>query len=422
MLYGAYRALTALAGPALPRWLDYRARRGKEDAARLSERSGVTQVPRPIGRLVWFHAASMGESLSILPLIEAVQARGWQVLVTTGTLTSAKLLAERMPAPAIHQFAPLDHVPWVKRFLDHWQPDLVLWTESELWPNTLGEIAARQIPAVLLNGRLSDRTFQGWRRWPSFARDVLKTFTLVIAQSDDDKARFAALGARQAISSGNLKLAAAPLPADDGALAALRAAIGTRPLWLAASIHPGEDLIAGQVHHAVKAKHPGLLTVVVPRHPQKAADMAAAFAAQGFKVARRSLNVPITPATDIYMCDTMGELGLFYRLCDLAFMGKSLAVGGGQNPAEAAQLGCALMLGADMSNFREVTADFIKKRAAIEVRNAEALTAGVDWLLKDPRTRKAMGENGQAAMARHADAVAETLGHLAPYLDAAQIR
>ena len=416
MLYGVYRSLTNIAGLLLPRWLAYRVRRGKEDPLRIAERTGITSIPRPPGRLVWFHAASIGESLSILPLIEAVAAGGWQVLVTTGTMTSAQLLSERLPAAAIHQYVALDYLPWVGRFLDHWKPDLVLWTESELWPNTLSQIGARHIPAVLLNARLSDRAFKGWARWPGFARAVLGAFALVIAQSDADKLRFAALGARQAVGAGNLKLAAAPLPVDQAALDILMGDVGKRPRWLAASIHPGEDAIAAQVHSAVKAKHPGLLTVVVPRHPQKAADMAADMTTAGLKVARRSLGEKITPTTDIYIADTMGELGLFYRLCGLAFMGKSLAVGGGQNPAEAAQLGCALTLGDDMSNFRDITADFIARRAALEVRNAAALTAAVDWLLEDNRTRERMGEAGRAAMARHANAVTETLTLLAPYL------
>jgi len=422
MLYGAYRILTTIAGLGLPRWLDTRAQRGKEDPARLAERRGVSVLHRPEGRLVWFHAASVGESLSILPLIEAAIARGWHVLVTTGTLTSARLLAERMPKAATHQFAPLDHLPWVRSFLDHWHPDLVLWTESELWPNTLSEIAARKIPAILLNARLSDRTLRGWKRAPGFARHILAAFTLVIAQSDEDKARFTALDALKVVSAGNLKLASAPLPFDESALASLRVEIGKRPRWLAASIHPGEHTMAAEAHHTAKARHPGLLTIIVPRHPQKAGDMATAIAAMGLNVARRSLGEAITPATDIYIADTMGELGLFYRLCDLAFMGKSLAVGGGQNPAEAAQLGCALMLGPDMSNFRETSAAFIKCKAAIEVRNPAALAAAVDWLLQDSRTRTRMSENARAAVARHADAVNETLAHLAPYLEGAQIR
>jgi len=416
MLAATYRSLTGAAGFFLPRWLDYRVKRGKEDPSRLAERRGVAARPRPDGRLVWFHAASIGESLSILPIIDVIGAQGWHVLVTTGTMTSARLLAERMPPAAIHQYVPLDHLPWVRAFLDHWRPDLVLWTESELWPNTLSEIGARSIPAVLLNARLSDRAYRGWRRWRGFAQEVLSAFSLVVAQSEEDKARFAALGAKQVVGAGNLKLAAAPLPADPATLEDLRGQIGARPHWLASSIHPGEDAITADVHHAVKAKHPGLLTIVVPRHPQKADDMQVAFTRYGFKVARRSLGDIIVPATDIYIGDTMGELGLFYRACDLVFIGKSLAVGGGQNPAEPAQLGCALMLGADMSNFRDTAREFISRRAAIEVRNAAALTAGVDWLLKDSRTRRKMIESGQATMARHANAVAETTAHLAPYL------
>lgn len=416
MLYGAYRIITDLAGPALPRWLAYRARRGKEDPARVTERHGIASCPRPDGRLVWFHAASVGEALCILPLIEAVSAQDWRVLVTTGTVTSARLMAERMPAGAIHQYVPLDHRAWIARFLDAWHPDLVLWTESELWPNTLHEISARGIPAVLMNARLSDKTFTGWRYARAFARQILSAFTLIIAQSKADKARFEALGAPLVTDAGNLKLAAAPLPFDQTDLAALRTVIGKRPHWLAASIHPGEDAITAAVHHAAKIKHPGLLTIVVPRHPQKGADMAATMTTMGLKVVRRSTGEPIAPATDIYMADTMGELGLFYRLCDLTFMGKSLAVGGGQNPAEAAQLGCALMLGADMSNFRDFTADFITRRAAIEVRSQEALAAAVEWLLRDKQTRARMSENARAAVARHADAVSETLVHLAPHL------
>ncbi len=426
MLYGAYRLLTGIAGFALPPWLDIRAKYGKEDRLRLGERSGQASLPRPQGRLAWFHAASVGECLSILPLVEAVVARDWQVLVTTGTVTSARLMAERLPHPAIHQYAPLDHLPWVRRFLDHWRPDLVLWTESELWPNTLAEIAARKIPAVLINARLSDRAFKGWRRCSGFAREILGAFAHVIAQSDGDKARFVALGARRVDGAGNLKLAAPPLPADQAELDKLKTLFGKRPRWLAASIHPGEEIIAAGVHQALKPNHPGLLTVLVPRHPQKAVEMARVLAAMGLKVSRRSMGENIGAATDIYIGDTMGELGLFYRCCEVVFMGKSLAVGGGQNPAEAAQLGCAVLLGPDMSNFRDLSADLLRQRAAVEVLSAAALAAAVDWLLQDPRARARFAENARAFMAAHADAIAETLAYLAPYLapylESAEIR
>jgi 3-deoxy-D-manno-octulosonic-acid transferase len=418
MLYGAYRFVTDVAAPLLPRWLDARARRGKEDPTRLGERSGVTARTRPEGRLVWFHAASVGEALSILPLVEGVLAKDWRVLMTTGTVTSARLMAERLPAGAIHQYVPLDHGPWVRRFLDHWRPDLVLWTESELWPSTLAEIAVRKIPAVLLNARLSDKSFKTWRYVAPFARRILSAFSLIIAQSDEDKLRFAALGGRNVACAGNLKLAADPLPADDAALADLRALVGKRPHWLASSIHPGEDVLVGETHHAVKKRLPALLSVIVPRHPPKAPEMARQLSAMGLKVARRAAKEPLTAQTDIYIADTMGELGLFYRLCDLVFIGKSLAVGGGQNPAEAAQLGCALLLGPDMSNFRETAADFLARRAAVEVRSGAALIAAVDWLLQDTPARNRMSVNARAAMARHANAVTETFTHLDPYLQA----
>jgi 3-deoxy-D-manno-octulosonic-acid transferase len=206
------------------------------------------------------------------------------------------------------------------------------------------------------------------------------------------------------------------LPFDEAALTDLRAAVGKRPRWLAASIHPGEDVIVADAHHTAKAHHPGLLTIVVPRHPQRAAAMAADITARGMKVVQRSTGQAVGPDTDIYIADTMGELGLFYRLCDLVFIGKSLSVGGGQNPAEAAQLGCALLFGPDMSNFRDTARDFIACRAAVEVRNAAALAAAVNWLLQDTRTRERMAEAARVEMARHGDAISETLGLIAPYL------
>ena len=417
MLRGLYAVLTGGAGPALGLWLERRLRRGKELPGRLPERRGVAGLPRPAGRLVWFHGASVGECLSLLPLIADITSRGFKILVTSGTVTSAALLAERLPAGAVHQFMPLDRRAWVDRFLDHWRPDLVVWAESELWPNMLGAIARRKIPTVLVNGRLSDRAFKGWRRWPAFAGETLSAFSFVIAQSVSDGARFTTLGAKDTRISGNIKLASPPLPADPEAVEAVRTAIGARSCWLAASIHPGEDYVASAVHHELAPLHPGLLTIIVPRHPERGPEMAAAMRTAGLTVARRAAGEALTPATQVYIADTMGELGLFYRAAPVAFLGKSLAVGGGQNPVEAAALGSALILGPDMSNFREITAELLDADAAVQVADGAALAEALDALLQDPVRRDALKVNAGAVMRRHQDAVAETLRHIAPLLE-----
>ncbi len=289
MILGAYRGLSALAPPALRLLLKRRLARGKEDAARLGERMGIAGRPRPAGPLVWLHAASVGESLSTLPLIERVLARvpGAHVLVTTGTVTSARLMAERLPPRAFHQFVPLDAATWVARFLDHWRPDLALWIESELWPNLLRETNARGLPAVLVNARMTERSFRGWKRWPGAARGLLGAFRLVLAQNETYAGRFRALGAARVAVAGNLKYAAPPLPADQAKLEALRAAIGGRPVWLAASIHPGEEEAVADAQ--TRLKHAaGALGIVVPRHPEKGAIMAAAIRARGLAATLRS--------------------------------------------------------------------------------------------------------------------------------------
>lgn len=420
MLRLLYRTLTDLAALPLRGWLSLRAARGKEIRSRLPERRGIASHPRPPGRLAWFHGASIGEALSLLPIADGVKRADWQVLVTTGTVTSAKLLAERLPPGCIHQFLPLDRTAWVRRFLDHWRPDLVLWTESELWPNTLAEIAARKTPAVLLNARLSDKAFRGWARWPSFARDVVAPFARVFAQSAADAERFKQLGARDVRPLGNIKFAAAPLPADTTRLEYLRADIAGRPVWLAASIHPGEEEAVAEVHRTLKDRFPGLLSLVVPRHPEKGVPMRANMA--GLRVTLRSETRAIARDTDIYIADTMGELGLFFRLADIAFMGKSLAVGGGQNPAEPALIGAALIFGPDMSNFRDMTAELLAAKAAIQVANAASLADTVERLLGDRETREKMASAGRMVTARHADAVKDTLDVLQPFLRDAEIR
>lgn len=414
-----YRAAAAAGGWPIRQFLRRRLRLGKEDPVRLAERMGQAGIPRPPGPLVWVHGASVGESLSALPLIEALRrARpAADVLVTTGTVTSAALLAERLPRGVPHQYVPLDRPQWARAFMAHWKPDTVLWVESELWPNLLGEVAERRVPAVLVNARMSERSFRRWRRFaPGSARRLLATFEHCLAQSEQDAERFARLGARGVACLGNLKAAAPPLPVDEAALDRLRRDWGERPRWLAASTHDGEELLCARVHRRLAGDHPGLLTVIVPRHADRGGAIAAALRAEGFAVAQRSLDEPVDAATDVYLADSMGELGLFYRICPIAVIGKSLVGRGGQNPVEAARLGCAVLYGPHMDNFPEVAPALEAAGGAVRVADEAGLEAALRRLLSDPAERRRIGHDGLRYAEAQAGAVERMVEVILPLI------
>jgi len=380
-----YRGATWLAAPLLRRHLARRLPQGKEEAERLGERYGKASQPRPAGRLAWLHAASVGETQSLLPLIEALAARepALSFLVTTGTVTSARLLARRPPPRTRHQYLPLDRQAWVARFLDHWRPDFALWVESEFWPNLLGEARRRGIPMGLVNGRLSARSQSRWRLAGPLIRPLLKGFTVVLAQDPIQAERLAALGARDAGCLGNLKFAADPLPAEPAALAALKATLAGRETWLAASTHSGEEAIIAAAHGVLEPRHPRLLTIIAPRHVERASTIAAELAAAGLRVARRSEGEAVTAATQIYLADTMGELGLFYRLVPLAFVAGSYRWQG-HNPIEPALLGAAVLSGPQVANFQDIF-DRMSAAGAVTFATEADLPAAVERLLAEPK-------------------------------------
>lgn len=418
MLLTLYRRLTELGGPAIRLYLARRRAAGKEDAARQGERRGLPGRPRPPGPLVWCHAASVGESLSILVLVERLLAAvpDLHVLVTTGTVTSARLMAERLPARALHQYLPVDRPRYVRRFLAHWRPDLVLWTESEIWPNLLSEIGTRGIPAALVNARMSVRSYRAWRRVPGLARALLTTFRLCLAQSEAEAARLRDLGARDVRCVGNLKFSAPPLPADAEALAALTAALAGRPVWLLASSHPGEEEIALEVHAALAARLPGVLTVIVPRHPGRGAEIAALARRAGLVAARRSTGALPAPGDPLYIADTLGELGLFYRIAPVVWVGGSLVPHGGHNPIEPARLGCAVVYGPHMENFAEITAELEAAGGACRVADPAGLAEAVAHLLSDPAAHARQAAAGRAVAERNRQAADRVLAALAPLL------
>ena len=396
-----YAALTTGLAPLLRLHLRGRARRGKEIAARLPEREGIDPTPRPPGRLLWLHAASVGETVSLLPVLAALPG-GLSVLVTTGTVTSAELLAARLPALAtrarvLHRFVPLDVPAWVARFVDHWRPDAVALVESELWPNLIGAAARRRVPLLLLNARLSAASAARWARLPHTAAWLLGRFTLIQAQSEPDAERLRGLGAAAVESPGNLKFAAAPLPADDAELARLRAAIGTRPVWLAASTHPGEEAIVADAHRRLAATHPGLLTIIAPRHPARGPEIAAALS--DLAPTRRAAGHP--PGGAVWIADTLGELGLLYRLAPIVFVGGSLVPRGGQNPLEPARLGCVLAAGPGMENQAEAVATLTAAGALTTIPDAPSLAAWVAAMLADPARRAQLAVAARAAAGGH---------------------
>jgi 3-deoxy-D-manno-octulosonic-acid transferase len=419
MLPLLYRALTWPLAPLAILYLRQRRDRGKEDPVRFRERQGVPSRKRPSGPLVWIHAASVGEVTAMLGLIERLlQSRPeLQILVTTGTVSSACLLERRLPARAQHQFVPADLPHWTARFLDHWRPDLALWVESELWPNLVLATHARGIPMVLVNGRLSARSYTRWRRWPGLITPMLGAFRLCLAQDEDQVKRLRSLGARQVDAVGDLKAAAPALPFDRRELLHLRGRIGSRPVWLAASTHAGEEEAAAHVHRRLKENHPGLLTIIVPRHPGRGDNIGAMLTAQGLRISRRALNEPIGGATDVYLADTMGELGLFYRLAGIAFIGGSLAGKGGHNPFEAARLDCAVLHGPDMSNCAGMAAALAAGGGAETVSSTEALARAVSALIADRRLRAERAAAAARVAASGLGTLDSVLERLAPWLD-----
>jgi 3-deoxy-D-manno-octulosonic-acid transferase len=416
-----YRALGNRLQPLAGPFLDRRTRRGKEDPERRNERFGNAGAKRPDGQLVWVHAASVGETNAVLPLLRRLQDCGLAVVMTTGTVTSAAIAEQRLAAGAVHQYVPLDIRGYVERFLNHWRPGLALFVESELWPVAMTALAERDVPLVLVNGRLSQRSFARWRRAGPFARALMSRIDLCLAQSADDGHRFESLGAASVTICGNLKFDAAAPAADEAALQDVRNAVAGRAVFVAASTHPGEEeMLVGAVKAICCTGGPASsspLTVIVPRHPDRGPEIAEAARAKDFVVALRSAGEPIGIKTQIYIADTIGEMGLWYRLATIAFLGGSLIRHGGQNPIEPAKLAVPIMHGPHIDNFADVYGALKDARAAVPVADQAALESALTRLLADDAERQRLAREAHACVERFTGALDRTLGALEPFLD-----
>ncbi len=415
ILWG-YRLAGLAARPLVPAALSARVARGKEDGRRINERYGHASAARPEGRVVWVHAASVGETNAVMPLAARLTERGFRVVFTSTTTTSAAVAARRLPKSAIHQFGPLDIGPFVDRFLAHWKPDLAIFVESEIWPTVIQRLDRLGIPLAIVNGRLSGRTFGGWRRVMWVARAVFSRIGLALAQSEEDGARFRALGVRRVTVTGNLKFDVPPLAAEPDEVERLLTDIGQRPVWVAASTHAGEEEFIADAHRLMRARHPGLLTVIVPRHPERGDEVRALLAGRRLSVAQRSRGEPLVREADVYLADTLGELGLFYRVAPVAFLGGSLVATGGQNPIEPVMLDTAVLHGPHVHNFTEIYAHLDRAAPAAPITDAASLAAAVGGLLADPRAATDRARAAAAALKPLAGALDATLRALDPWL------
>lgn len=382
-----YELAMSLFEPVAPHLLQRRARRGKEDPARIGERLGQASVQRPEGDLVWLHGVSVGESVSLLPLISRIRAErpDLSILITSGTVTSANLLARRLPEGVIHQYAPIDGPRAVRRFLAHWKPDVAIFAESELWPTLVMRAKANGTRLILASARITAKTAAAWRKRQKVAETLLSAFDLILPQEERSARRLADLGASVGPEL-NLKYVGEPLPADNAELGRLRMATAGRKVVLAVSTHPGEELIA--VHACPK----GPLLLIVPRHPERGEALAAEIASVGRTVTRRGAGEALSGRADVYIADTLGELGLFFRIADLVIMGGSFIQNiGGHNPLEPGRLGKGVISGPYVHNFDEVYRDLEVVGGAV-MSEAEALPAAVSELLAHPDTVRSMAK------------------------------
>jgi len=412
----AYRAVVGLASPLAAPLLRARARQGKEDASRLPERLGQASAPRPPGSLVWMHAVSVGESLSLLPLIAALRAERPRVgvLVTSGTIASAEILVRRLPEGAVHQYAPIDTPAAVSSFLGHWRPDIGIFVESELWPNLV--LAARDGGArlALVSARMTERSARRWATRPAAARAMLASFDLILAQDVASERRLARLGGEVA-GRLNLKLLGAPLPFDRAELASLKASLAGRKVVVAASTHASEE---APIVAAVRALSPRPLTIIAPRHPERTAEIVRDLA--GHRIAVRSAGDALGADTDVYLADTLGELGLFLGAADVAVMAGSFGRDiGGHNPLEAARLGVGVITGPDIANHADAFLQMVDAGGALIVRDPAGLADALAGLLSDPARLARFNRAALDFAGAQGDQLAAGLDLIRPLLPAA---
>lgn len=416
MFIGIYNTIVRIMYPiAIRRYIEKRKKIGKEDIKRFNERVGRPVKERPEGRLIWLHGASVGESISMLPLINRLLELypDAHVMVTTGTTTSAEVMAKRLPERAFHQYLPIDNPVFATRFVRYWQPTIALWFESEFWPAMLSAIKRKNIPLILINGRISNKSFKRWQQFDFIIKELLNCFTACLGQSEEDAYRLRILGAKDAMCLGNLKYAGLPIPVDQEKKKEILKQIGKRPLWLASSTHNDEEFKIGRFLKELKVKHPNLLTLIAPRHPNRGEEVKEKLVKDfDLNVALRSANEQITAQTDVYVADTIGEMGIWYEISPIVFVGGSLIPHGGQNFMEPSRCRDAVIVGPHMHNFTDAMNRAKHADGIIQVNDVLELIDMVDQLLSNKDlldAKRSLAYNWATSEAKVLDGIVEKI-------------
>jgi len=361
-MYFWYRFFTYLFYPFAPIYLYFRKIRKKEDSISYREKLSKIEISREEGFLIWFHVASVGEAMSILPLIESCmeEKKINQILLTSITLSSGKILKKRFNqnAKVIHQFLPLDISVWTSKFLEHWKPNLSIFIDSEIWPNLISQISEKKIPLLLINARITKKSFKRWKLIISFAKKIFEKFDLCIVSNKESENFLKILGAKNIKNYGNLKFSNIKNDLNKKLDSDFFNKIKNRKIWCAASTHPTEEILCARSHLKIKESYNNILTIIIPRHIDRIEKIRKELSNLNLKIVLYSKLDQIDINTDILLIDTYGEASIFYNISKYVFVGKStiksLIMDSGQNPIEPARLGCKIFHGPNVSNFVEI--------------------------------------------------------------------
>ena len=365
----------------------------KEHLTRFVEKFTFFSKKRRPGNLIWFHGASVGELMSVVSLIEKLEKDNdiKQILVTTSTLSSAKIFTKLKFVKTIHQFFPIDNNYMSKRFLNYWKPNLAIFIDSEIWPNILTNLKKKSIPHILLNARITKKSFKRWKSLGTFSKNLFTAFTYTYPQNDETQKYLKYFQVRKIKKIGNLKFSEGAYDSNKNINSNLKKFLNDKIYWCASSTHEGEELVAAKTYIILKKKTKNLILIVIPRNIQRVSEIMTMFSDLGLKAHLHSLNKKIPKNTNIYIVDTYGETKAFFKVCKIVFLGKSLTSNGGQNPLEPARYNCSIIHGPNVSNFHEIYNQLRTNKIAFKVNNQNQLIKKVNELLKKNIRTKNIG-------------------------------